>query len=141
MKKSKIPESNIIMKVVLDCNVIIFAGLTDGICRKVLFDVLKNHKLFVSEDILLEYKEVILRDKFKNVKNYLLSLIKVICEISELKTTEKHGFTLPDINDLIYLDTALSANADYLITGNIKDFPDNPYKNVRIITPSQFLDL
>ena len=129
------------MRIVLDCNVIISAGLTDGVCRKVLFDVLKNCKIFVSEEILLEYKEVISRDKFKNVKNYLVSLIKVICELSELITPEKDEFELPDINDFIYLNTALSANADYLITGNIKDFPDNPYKNVKIITPALFLDL
>jgi putative PIN family toxin of toxin-antitoxin system len=84
------------MKIVLDCNVIISAGLTDGVCRKVLWEVIQNHILYISEDILMEYKEVISREKFKTAKRYLYSLIEMICEVSELVVVEKFEFTLPD---------------------------------------------
>ena len=129
------------MRVILDCNVIISAGLTNGVCRRVVLDVFENHNLFISEEILIEYQGVISREKFKHVRGYLYSLIEIICEVSELITVAKSNFTLPDKNDLIYLNTALSANAQYLITGNIKDFPKAKYKNCTIITPADFLKL
>ena len=127
------------MKIVLDCNVIISAGLTNGTCRKVILDVFENHSLCISEDILIEYKGVISREKFKRVKDYLYSLIEIICEVSELIIPKKSDFTLPDKDDLIYLNTALSANAQFLITGNSKDFPERKYKNCTIISPAEFL--
>ena len=129
------------MKIVLDCNVIISAGLTNGTCRKLILEIFENHTLCISEDILIEYQGVTAREKFKNVRQYLYSLIEIICEISELVTITSSNFTLPDKKDLIYLNTALSANAEYLITGNIKDFPKEKYKYCTIITPSNFLKL
>ena len=129
------------MKIVLDCNVIISAGLTDGVCRKVLWEVIQNHILYISEDILMEYKEVISREKFKTAKRYLYSLVEIICEVSELVVVKKFEFTLPDAKDLIYLNTALSSNSDYLITGNKKDFPEEKYITTKIISPNDFLNL
>lgn len=129
------------MKVVLDCNVIISAGLTDGTCRKVMLEIFQNHSLCISEEILLEYSEVISRTKFSNVREYLYSLIERICEVSELVTITRSKFSLPDKKDLIYLDTALSAGAQYLITGNNKDFPEAKYKTTPVITPAEFLNL
>jgi uncharacterized protein len=129
------------MKVVLDCNVIISAGLTDGTCRKVMLEIFQNHSLYISEDILLEYGTVISRAKFKPVREYLYSLIERICEVSELVTITRSKVSLPDKNDLIYLDTALPSGAQYLITGNGKDFPETKYHNTTIITPAEFLNL
>ena len=129
------------MKIILDCNVIISAGLSDGNCRKVLFRVLQNHTLYVSKEILIEYKAVISRPKFKGVYNYLYRLIENVCEIAELIQPTKCKFVLPDRDDLIYLEAALSARAEFLITGNIKDFPCRKYQLTRIITPKDFLDL
>ena len=128
------------MKIVLDCNVIISAGLTNGNCRKVLLDVLENHTLYISENILIEYRDVISRPKFKNVYQYLYSLIEIICEVSKLTYAKKTNFSLPDKDDLIYLETAISSDADYLITGNIKDFPMKKYNKTSIITPKEFLN-
>ena len=126
------------MNIVLDCNVIISAGLTDGICRKVLWNILQNHTLYISEEILIEYKHVTSRPKFINSQKYLYSLIEIICEMSELVQTKTSSFSLPDENDLIYLNTAITSQAEYLITGNIRDFPEKLYKNTRIIPPKDF---
>ena len=43
--------------------------------------------------------------------------------------------------DLIYLNTALSSNSEYLITGNKKDFPEEKYIATKIISPNDFLNL
>lgn len=129
------------MKIVLDCNVLISAGLSDANCRKVLWQVLHNHTLYLSKKILLEYTTVIARPKFKEAHNYLYSLIEAVCKSSELVEIVRSDFVLPDKNDLIYLDTALTASAEYLVTGNIKDFPQGQYKSSKIITPKDFLEI
>jgi predicted nucleic acid-binding protein len=46
------------MRVVLDCNVLISAGLNPGICRTVLHEVLESHQCILSAQILQEYVTV-----------------------------------------------------------------------------------
>jgi len=48
---------------------------------------------------------------------------------------------LPDPQDRIYLDAAISARADVLITGNKKHFPQAAYDRVHGVSPREFLDL
>lgn len=127
------------MKTVLDCNVIISAGLTDGVCRKVVKSVLDKHTNFISDPILLEYKNVIDRKKFYNARKQLFSILEIVCELSEWIQPQNYNITLPDVDDLIYLNTALTAKVDYLITGNIKDFPKQQYQTVEIVAPAAFL--
>ena len=46
---------------------------------------------------------------------------------------------LPDSDDEIYLAVALGAEVDAIITGNKKHFPEKKCRDIRIITPRQFL--
>lgn len=43
-------------------------------------------------------------------------------------------FELPDEDDLPYLAAALHAEADLLLTGNAKHFPEATYGRVRIVS-------
>lgn len=128
------------MKVVLDCNVLIAAGLKDGVCREVVFEVVTKHTNYVSDEIFLEYKEVIQRDKFIKFSGYLINLLKIICENSKwLASTNRINLRLPDQSDAMYLELALAAKAKYLITGNARHFPDRQYGGTLIISPAEFL--
>ena len=44
----------------------------------------------------------------------------------------------PDDPDNRFLDCALTAKADFLITGNTKDFPFAEFKGTQIVTPAEF---
>jgi len=46
---------------------------------------------------------------------------------------------LPDPDDRIYLDLAITANADYIITGNKKHFPEKLCEGIKILSPREFL--
>ncbi len=48
--------------------------------------------------------------------------------------------SLPHKADEAYLAADLADNADILITGNRKHFPEKEYVGVRILTPREFLD-
>lgn len=129
------------MKVVLDCNVLISAGLNEGTCRSVLSDVVRAHQLILSQAILQEYVTVARRPRFAVAGNTLIGLIKAVSGNAVLVDPDPAAVRLPDPKDQIYLDAAMAAHADVLITGNKKHFPEAAYHGVQIISPREFLEL
>lgn len=127
------------IKVVLDCNVLVAAGISNGKCRQVLTYVLQNTFIITSETIEKEYREVFLRPKFSTQQSQLMSLMDDISAASFMIDPEPTAWLSPDPKDQPYLDTAITAQADYLITGNRNDFPDNPDYGLKILSPGDFL--
>ena len=129
------------MKVVLDCNVLISAGLNSGTCRDVFAAVIHSHQCILSKDIVGEYVTVARRKHFAKVAANLVGLIRSVSQNAVFVTPEPASLRLPDPKDQIYLDAALAAKADVLITGNKKHFPDAAYQGVTILSPREFLDM
>lgn len=129
------------MKVALDCSVLISAGLNAGTCRSVLSDVIRAHQLILSQAILQEYVTVARRPRFAVAGNILIGLIKAVSGNAVLVDPDPASVRLPDPKDQIYLDAAMAAHADVLITGNKKHFPDAAYYGVRVASPREFLEL
>ena len=128
------------MKIIIDCNVIISAGLGSKVCINVLKKVVKNHRLFCSQEIFAEYIEVAKRKKFSQDFEKLKLILINIAEIAEfVKSTKKLEISLSDQSDQIYLQAAVECNANFFITGNIKHFPSGKYKNTQILSPADFL--
>ncbi len=50
-------------------------------------------------------------------------------------------FRLPDPYDEPFLEVALAAKAEVLITGNKRHFPKKASGGVRILSPAEFLEL
>ncbi len=128
------------MKIVIDCNIIVSAAITDGTCRKAILQALINHQIFISEEILLEIKQVIERPKFQKYYTILLELTELISNCAELVKIDKiKNFGLIDADDEIYLKAATVAKCDYLITGSIKDFGQQKFGKTKIVTAQEFL--
>lgn len=66
------------MKVVLDCNVLISAGLNKGTCRDVFAAVIDSHQCILSRDILGEYVTVARRKHFAKAAIILFDLIRTV---------------------------------------------------------------
>ena len=126
---------------VIDTNVIVSAMLTKNYASATVQVVTaiftgKIIPLYNTE-ILSEYDEVLHRDKFHLKDETIRKLLTVIqnlgLEVQPLST----GKFLPDMDDLIFYETAETGNA-FLVTGNIKHFPDvefavSPAEMMRII--------
>ena len=123
---------------VIDTNVVVSALLkSDSKPSRVLhlmYD--KTMDLYYSDLITKEYVKVLYRKHLK------LDVGVVNATLEDIK---RHGtnlvitpstIPLPDEDDRVFYDTAVSAGA-YLITGNIKHFPQEPF----ILTPADFLAL
>ena len=128
------------MKIVIDCNVIISAAINNGNCRKILKYVILNCSILVSDNILKEYFDVSQRKKHKKYCKYILKILSILSKIAYKVESPICNYELPDRDDEVYLWTALSWWAKYLITWNIKDFPEKKYWKVIIINPRDFVD-
>ena len=128
---------------VIDTNVIISAMLSshdDAATVRVV------EKLFTGEiiplfnaEILDEYFDVLHRDKFPFPEDEIRIMLSVFEKYGVYVETTPCGEALPDMKDLPFYEIALERrdrNA-YLVTGNIKHFPDKPF----IVTASQLLDI
>ncbi|MEO5357446.1 MAG: putative toxin-antitoxin system toxin component, PIN family [Nitrospirae bacterium YQR-1] len=124
------------MKVVIDCNIFISAGLNKGTCRDVIYIVIENHTIYFSPEIIEEYTNVTNRPNFQKVTAF-----NVIWQVATIIEPAQHSFKLADPDDEIYLATAITAKVDVLITGDRKHFPFDNYEGVKIISPRKFLEL
>lgn len=130
------------MKVVIDTNVIVSALLNSYGHPAEIIRLLLSGKidLYYDQRILSEYEEVLNRPKFQfnpeNIKTFLneIKLIGTIVLTIPLKKS------LPDIDDNMFLEVALSANVKYIITGNIKHFPKSLCENVMVVAPANFIN-
>lgn len=130
------------IRIVLDTNILISALLSpQGPPAQVFLMILleSDTQLCVSGDIYAEYEEVIHRPRFNRSDSEIEATLRAIREKGFwVKPTEKvHACSDPD--DDIFLECAQIAAAHYLVTGNVKDFPD-AWANTQIVTARQFLD-
>ncbi len=129
------------MRVVLDTNVVVSTALTpSGTCDTILRAAFRgNFFICTSENILEEYAEVLARPSLKlppAASSELLNFFKT-CSLCFPDTHQTQ--TLPDPDDEMFLATALTAKADFLITGNLKHFPPHLRRGITVLTPAQFL--
>lgn len=131
------------MKTIIDCNLIISAGMGSMKCQEVICGIETKYQNVISKEILVEYKDVISRAKFSWYGSDMIYLVEMICEFSELIDISKTALDikLPDAKDEIYLRTAISADVDFLITGNLKDFSERQYGKTKVISVADFLTL
>lgn len=130
------------LRLVLDTNVIVSAALTpDGLPRAVLtLASTKPAKMYVSEPILDEYRQVLARPEIKirpGVRNQFLQLIRSRARIVRPRRVAQ---LIKDPDDTKFLECAGAARADYLVTGNSTHFPAF-WKKTKVVTPREFVDV
>ncbi len=130
------------MKVVLDTNLLISAVLIkNSIPDKALRKAQNNCTILCSKTILGEYTEKLLLPKF----NKYASVEK---RINMLNDVEKEALFLEpelkisncrDPKDNKFLELAVSGKASCNITGDKDLLELNPFRGIKIISPSDFL--
>ena len=125
-------------KVVIDTNIIISAAISDRGNPAKIMDLISDRKLqmYYSEEIFVEYTEVLSRARFKFSLYKQEVILEKIKEIGTIIKPAVSEIEMPDETDRKFYDAARNINA-YLITGNIKHYPSEPL----IMTPALFLTL
>lgn len=132
----------IALRLVVDTNIIVSAALRpDGLQRTVLLlAITKPARLYVSTAILSEYRDVLSRRELQIRKGLRQQLLQLIRRRTHCVTPAHRLQVTNDPCDNIFLECADAARADYLVTGNTRDFP-RFWKRTKVITSREFLNL
>jgi len=131
------------VKVVLDTNVLISAIMFGGKSRDILeMGISGKIKIAVSQDILKELAEVLVDKKFRAPVSFVQQTIHELSEITELViVTDKITVIKDDPDDNRILECAVSAKADYIVSGDSDLLSLKHFKKIKILSPSDFLHL
>lgn len=129
------------IRAVIDTNVLISAFMTYGKSRKVLDKVFGGKiRLLNSPAILLEFEEVLSREKFGLTRAQVQKIVSLLIRSSEvIEPKTKITFIIEDPDDNKLLECAIDGRAKYIITGDKHLLKIREYKNIRIVNPNSFL--
>lgn len=91
-----------------------------------------------NDEILNEYKEVLSRKKFPFNSELIASVLKtIVTDGLYFDRTTAIDEIFPDQNDIVFYEVSLSKEGSYLVTGNLKHFPQKSF----VITPAEMVEL
>ena len=131
-------------KIVLDTNVIVSALIGNSYPRQVVFDYVLSKKveILLSNIVFQEYVEVLRRPKFYQYPHFITKAEIVLNKLDELAVRSLTNLKLSinrDEPDNRFLELPVSGVADYLVTGNSRDFLLRSYESVKIVSPEEFV--
>jgi uncharacterized protein len=128
------------VRVVFDTNVLVAAVAVDGLCRDLVRVRLRPHTIVTSEPLLTELQTT-LRSKFK-IAPEELPLWSILRERAEFAIPAPLGRRVcRDKDDDVVLATAVSGHAKIIVTGDKDLLVLKRFREIRILSPRQFLEL
>ena len=130
------------LRVLLDTNIYISAILFNGKPKLVLQDLIDEFFIgFISNVILDEIEETLGKPKFNLPSEFIQFTISEIRNSTTLIKNKplKDYLNLRDRDDFHILESAFSANVDYLISGDKDLLSLKKVKGFKIITPGEYL--
>ena len=131
------------MKIVLDTNIVVSGLLqSQGNPAQVLTLALAGaFQVCFDERILAEYAEVLARPRFKfDPKLVRQVLDKIEADGLAVDASGQSDLDLPDRDDEPFLAVALATSAEFLVTGNLADYPPGKRRGCVVVSPAAFLE-
>lgn len=127
---------------VIDTNVLVSAAMKpESVPGQVVELVLDGVIVpLLNKAIINEYRDVLLRPKFDFPEQIVKDVLNEIDGHGIYVDTEHVDVELPDPKDLVFYEVVMDMRKEedaYLVTGNIKHFPEKPF----IVTPKQMIDI
>ena len=130
------------IRAVIDTNVLV-SGLLRSSGNEALIILAVHQGLIrpcLSAAIIDEYAAVLARPKFSFPVEEIEALIAMLKDNGELFEPENTAAASPDPADTKFLQCAQAAEAEFIITGNKRDFPHSAYGPTRIVGAGELLD-
>lgn len=129
------------MRVVLDTNVVVSALLNayGPSAQTVSLWIAGEFTVCCDSRIFHEYKVVLSRPKFQFPSQAVEDFLNFIESEAFWVVSKPLKFRLVDKSDEMFLEVAMAAEADYLITGNLKHFLDMKHNSIQIVSPAKFI--
>jgi putative PIN family toxin of toxin-antitoxin system len=128
--------------VVIDTNVLVSAVLKwESVPGSIIELAIEGPIIPVLNELILkEYQEVLARPKFHLTEDIISNILASIERRAIFVEEEYIDIELPDPKDRVFYEVVMEERKDetaYLVTGNIKHFPQTPF----IVTPREMLDI
>jgi putative PIN family toxin of toxin-antitoxin system len=95
---------------------------------------------FISDDILHEAKNVLLRPKFKLSPQQVIAIIALFRDTFELVyPTQQHNVIQSDPDDDRMLDAAMEARVEIIVSGDKHLRSLGLWRGIRILSPAEFV--
>lgn len=131
------------MIVVVDTNIIVSGLIKPYSDAAIIMHLILSGKIKIAYDfrILTEYETILQRKKFNFHPDKVEPIITQIKEEGIYVDSAPLKVSLPDPDDNPFLEIAISGKIGTIVTGNKKHFPAKLCKNIKILSPSEFLSL
>jgi len=132
------------MKIVLDSNVLLVA-LGKRSKYRPIWNAFVDGKiqLVISDDILLEYTEILQRFSAPGLAEIVLEIFIESPDIILQQVYYNWNAIVADPDDNKFFDVAVAANADYLVTNDahFNVIKDLSFPSVKMVSSEEFLDI
>ncbi len=126
---------------VIDTNIFVSSFITKNqtaSTRMVIKSMFKGKiKPLYSSEILEEYSEVLHRSKFHLADKDIQRLLNFITQNGIDSDRFPYDGDMPDEDDRVFYEVALSEEDSFLVTGNLKHFPRTP----KVVTAAQMMEI
>lgn len=135
------------MKITVDTNILISATFWYGASYRIIEKIEnKEINLILSKEIIEEFISVLNYDEIQNkIKDKNLEMKRTVEKIVSISTIiePKQEFNIikDDFKDNIILDCAFEGKVDYIIINDKHLLKLKEFRNIKIITPEDFLKL
>jgi len=131
------------MRIVLDTNVLVSGLLQPLGPSGQIVRLVSSGELALCHDprILVEYREVLFREKFRFDPERVLALLEEIMAGGIPVAARPLAIRLPDPDDEPFLEVALTGQVQSLVTGNVKHYPTEARHGVEVLPPRIFIEI
>jgi putative PIN family toxin of toxin-antitoxin system len=131
------------MRIVVDTNVLVSGLLSPHGPPGRIVDGLVAEELraLFDDRVLDEYRDVLERPKFNFGAREIDDLLDQLVAAGEHVAAPPLSVELPDVDDLPFMEVAVAGGADALVTGNARHFPRLARSGVKVLSPSEFVEL
>jgi putative PIN family toxin of toxin-antitoxin system len=132
------------MKAVLDTNVLISAVISTGTSHEVLVEGFEgSYTIVVSPETIQEFEDTLLKypDKFGMSQEEVEKERDTVEYFAEFVTPETEiDVVEEDKSDNMFLEAAVSADAEYVVSGDTHLLEIDDYRGIEILPPDEFLE-
>ena len=130
-----------IEKIVFDTNVLISATLWENsVAQKFLFKCIKeNVRIFSSQEIIEEYKEILARDFDYKEQETGEILERVLQFLTLITPNKKVDVIKEDPDDNIIIECAIESKAEYIISYDKHLLKLKEFQGIKIVRPEEAL--
>jgi putative PIN family toxin of toxin-antitoxin system len=94
----------------------------------------------INDEIIAEYRLVLTRPKFSLTEDIIEAVVSEVEKLGIFVDIDEYEIVLPDPKDVVFYKIVMEERKTkdaYLVTGNIKHFPNEPY----VVTPKQMIEI